>query len=495
MFKVKKLDVSRDNPYAVVINNEDAKNMNIHLDDRVEIFWKGDKFIAVTELCDTSIRKGEIGFFKETVNKLNNKLPIEVGVKPFVKPKSVGYIKKRLMGDPLKRHEIKQIVYDLMENKLSSVEASYFVASAYVQRLSFEEEEQLARSIVSAGETISFKKSPVLDKHSIGGVPGNRTTLIVVPIVAAAGYLVPKTSSRAITSPAGTADVLEVLCNVVYSAKEMKALTQKHGAAMIWGGSVNLAPVDDILLKLRYPLRLDPPSFLLASILAKKKSVGADKVLIDIPLGAKVKDIGEARNLAYRFKNLGKTLDMDVHVLITDGYQPIGNGVGPSLEARDVLRVFEGKGPVDLTEKSLKLAGEMLEMAGKKNGYKLALNLLETGKAYEKFKEIIQAQGGDPNIKSEDISIGKYTHEILSDETTNHIMYDSDIIAKLARLAGAPAIKGAGVDILELPGSSVKAGQKILRIHTPVRTRLEAVEAFLKDVDVTASRNVIIDSL
>jgi len=234
---------------------------------------------------------------------------------------------------------------------------------------------------------------------------------------------------------------------------------------------------------------------LLASILAKKKSVGAQKVLIDIPLGAKVKDIGSARDLAYRFKNLGRKLKMDVKALITDGYQPIGYGVGPSLEARDILKVFNGEGPKDLVKKSVRLAGEMLEMAGESNGEKLAMKLLKNGKAARKFKEIIEAQGGNPKLKPKDIPVGKYTYDVKSKVSTHSSMYDSDVVARLARLAGAPAIKGAGLELLKVPGSKVKEGQSIIRVRTPVETRISEIEKFLKNTGVTASRNVVIDSV
>ncbi|MBR9689650.1 MAG: thymidine phosphorylase [Candidatus Altiarchaeota archaeon] len=493
MFKVKKLDAERGDVFFVALNKQNARDMNINLDDRVEIFWKSGSFTAVLELCDSSILPGELGLFRETWEKYDGKIPEEVHVKPFVKPSSVQYIKRRLLGMPLKRNEIEEIVYDLMKNRLSSVEAAYFVASAFVQRLSPEEEDSLTRAMVNVGKVIKFKQKPILDKHCIGGVPGNRTTPIIVPIVAAAGYWVPKTSSRAITSPAGTADVLEILCNVSYSAKEMKRLVNDVGAAMIWGGSVNLAPVDDILLKLRYPLRLDPPSLLLASIVAKKKAAGADKVLIDIPLGAKVKDIGAARDLAQRFKRLGTSLKMEMRAIITDGYQPIGHGVGPSPEAIDILNVFRGKGPLDLKEKSLRLAGEMLDMAGESNGYKLATKLLNKGKAYKKFKEIVAAQEGNPNIKASDIVLGKYTVDVVAPEGTLQIAYDSNVVASLARIAGSPSIKGSGLRLIKLPGSKVKSGQTVIKIYTPVNTRIEAIKDYLKKNNPLSSRNTVIE--
>jgi AMP phosphorylase len=494
VFRVKKLDVESGHSSVVVMNRQNARDMNLHLDDRVEVFWKGRRFIAVLQLADKTILPGEIGFMREVWDDCGFRLPKEVHVQPVVKPDSVQYIKRRLFGTPLKKGEIRQIVFDLMENKLSSVESSYFVASAYVQRLSFEEEEALTKAIVDAGNKIKFSKKPIMDKHCIGGVPGNRTTPIVVPIVAAAGLMVPKTSSRAITSPAGTADVMEAICRVDYQADELKKLVNEVGAAMVWGGALDLAPVDDILLKLRYPLRLDPVAFLLSSIMAKKKAVGSDKVLIDIPMGAKVKDAASAKNLASRFKYLGDKMGMEVRALVTDGFQPIGSGVGPLLEAIDCIEVLRGKGPEDLREKSVGLAGEMLAMAGRRNPHGLAKKLLESGKAYKKFKEILEAQEGDPNIKPKDLPVGEYAVEYTLKEDQKYLYYDSEAIAKVARLAGAPGIKGAGVKLLYPPSSKVKEGKVVLKVFTPVDTRVKAIEEFLKKDDPLVSREMVIET-
>lgn len=491
VFRSKKLDMERGKN-VLVMNEETARSMNLNLEDRVEVFWDGGSFVAVLELSEKAINLCEVGITRDVWE--HTEVPEEVYLRPVMKPDSVSYIKRRLLGSPLKKEEIRQIIFDLMDNKLSDVESAYFVASAYVQRLSFEEEQALTDAMVKAGDTLSFSRGPVLDKHCIGGVPGNRTTPIVVPIVAAAGYLVPKTSSRAITSPAGTADVMEVLCDVAQDADRMKTIVESTGAAMVWGGAIDLAPADDLLLKLRYPLRLDPVSFLLSSILAKKKAVGAEKVLIDIPLGGKVKDFQEAQNLARRFHYLGENLGMEVRALVTDGSQPIGRGIGAALEARDVISVLRGEGPADLKHKAVGLAGEMLDMAGEEDGRARARELLEGGRAYEKFREIIGAQGGDPEVKPEDLEVGKHTVDFQVPEDADYLYYDSEAIAKLARVAGSPGIKSAGIELLFSPGSKVSAGETVLRVHTPVEARLESIRDFLKKDSPLISRSMIIEA-
>lgn len=492
MFKTRRIDIESGGILTVSLNKENASNMNLNVGDRVEVFWGDGNFIAILEVAERTVPFGQINLLKDVWERFD--VPEEVQVRPVPKPKSVDYIKTRLLGHPITGDQIKIIISDVMNNKLSQVECAYFIASAYVQRLSFEEEEALTRAIVEEGDTLKFEHGPVLDKHCIGGVPGNRTTPIVVPIIAAAGFLMPKTSSKAITSPAGTADVMEVLSDVKFGNDDLIRIVKDVGAVLAWGGALQLAPVDDILLKLRYPLRLDPISFLLASILAKKSAAGAEKVLIDIPLGAKVRSMKDAQNLASRFKRLGSRLGMEVKVVITEGGQPIGNGIGPALEAKDVILVLQGKGPKDLREKALLLSGILLEMGGKKNGYDLAEEILNSGKAYEKFKEIISAQNGNPDLQPEDINVCSKTYDVFADVDMPVVKYSSDVLAKVARKLGNPLIKGAGIYLHVLPKGSAKKGDKLMTLYAPDDDRLKAALSYMSSTTFIMGNNQILGS-
>ncbi|MBR9679464.1 MAG: AMP phosphorylase [Candidatus Altiarchaeota archaeon] len=493
MFKTKKLDLESGGTLLAVMNIADCESMNLNPSDRIRLSWDEDEIVVILDSSKKLVNIGEIGVSEDVWG--NFELPDRVHVFPARKPKSLAYIRKRLFGEPLKKNEIETIVTDLIENRLSSVEATYFVASAYVQRFSPEEEETLTKAIINQGKILKFDRKPVLNKHCIGGVPGNRTTPIVIPIVAAAGYLIPKTSSRAITSPAGTADVIEIIMNVEMSAEEMKAIAEKTGAAMVWGGSVDLAPADDKLLKIRYPLKLDPLPLLVASVLAKKVAEGSDTVLIDVPIGRKVKTLDEATKLGERFIELGKRLGLKIRSVITDGSQPIGRGIGPSLEIRDVLEVLQGKGPEDLKEKSVILAGHLLEMAGEKRPFKLAQELLESGKAWKKMKEIIEAQGGDPNLSMDDIPIGHFNWDYVASADIEHLVYNSNTVAQIAREAGAPGVKGAGVYLHVPTGGSVGKGEKIITIYAEDETRLNCAISFLKENAPFMCKKTVIDQL
>lgn len=492
MFRVKKLDLETGEIPVIVLNKRDCLQLNMNMGDRALVRWNGKEIIAIIDVAEKLVGPGEVGVSVEIWK--GNSLPEFVDILPVEKPTSVFFIRKRLHGTPLKPDEIREIIKDLMENRLSRVEASFFVASAYVQRLSFEEEEALTRAIIEAGEVLEWERHPVLDKHSIGGVPGNRVTPILVPIIAAAGYCIPKTSSKAITSPAGTADVVELLADVALSAGEVKRIVEKTNGVMAWGGTLNLAPADDLLLKLRYPLRLDPISFLLASIMAKKSAVGAEKVLIDIPTGAKVKTFEDARELAERFKSLGKKLGIEVRAVVTDGSQPIGRGVGPALEARDVLRVLIGEGPADLREKALMLSGMLLEMAGEKNGYEKAKKILGSGEAYEKFREIIREQRGNPDVKPEDIQLCEQRAEIKAPRKMR-VIYDCEVIAKACRIAGNPSVKGAGMYLHYPSEAVVEKGETVVTVFAPDEYRLQQVMKYLEAHPPFLSRKIVIEVL
>ena len=471
--KVRKLDIESGGLMVVLLNKSDADDLGVHSSDRIVITEK-KTLSAIVDITHTVVKKGEVGMFSGV------EIPegAEVMVEAAERPAAIDYIKKRLLGQNLNRDEISQIIKDIVEDKLNSVELSYFVSSAYVHNFSDDETVSLAKAIVENGERVTLDRHPIVDKHCIGGVPGNRTTMVVVPVLAAAGLIIPKTSSRAITSPAGTADTMQVLANVEFNLEELKRIVMKVGACMVWGGAVGLAPADDRIIRVRYPLRLDPEAFLVASILAKKKSVGAEIVLIDIPVGpeAKVKDMNEAKKLAHKFIEIGRRMEMEVECAITPGESPIGKGIGPVLEAKDVLEVLSGKGPVDLMEKSLSLAGVGLELAKKAPrgaGYEMAQKLIKSGKAMDKMREIIKEQGGDPKVKISELPIGNKTEVFRAKERGKIVGFHNNAVAIIARAAGAPKDLGAGIVLHHNIGDIVKKDDPLFTMYAEKESKLD----------------------
>jgi thymidine phosphorylase len=335
--------------------------------------------------------------------------------------------------------------------------------------------------MIRPSEIIGWGKGMILDKHCVGGLPGNRTTPIVVSIVAAAGLMIPKTSSRAITSPAGTADVMETMTNVSLSVEQIRRVVETEGGCFAWGGAVHLSPADDILISVEKPLDLDSGGQLVASVLSKKIAAGSTHILIDIPVGpsAKVRTNGEAIKLESLFKEVARQLGISVEIVLTDGNQPIGTGIGPALEAIDVLQVLRGdeKYPADLRTKSITLAAHILEMSGKYpvgSGIEKATWIMNTGQAYKKFMAICLAQGG-----FREPALGIYQFEVKTDQAGTVQSIDNRKLARIAKLAGAPKSQGAGIRFNSPIGKCVNAGDTLYTVYAETMGELEYSKEYI----------------
>ncbi|MBW2992720.1 AMP phosphorylase [Candidatus Woesearchaeota archaeon] len=487
--RVKDMDIATGGTLITILHQKDAEKLDLHHEDRIAVRYKNKKVTAVMDIAESkkAVEPGHIGLFEEVLDRLNVKHGNIVKIDLEEKPSSVAYIRKKLDGEKLSKEEIEQIVKDLLNNDLSTIELTYFVSAVYTRGFDKEETINLTKEMVEHGDTLKLDKRVVIDKHSSGGVPGNRTTMLIVPIIAAAGLTIPKTSSRAITSPSGTADTMEVLTNVGLPVHAMKRIVNKTNACMVWGGAMNLAAADDKMIKIRYPLSLDPKGMLLASILAKKIAVNSTHILIDLPIGksTKFRNPREARRLGNEFKQIGKKLGLKIEVILTDGNQPIGNGIGPALEARDILYVLRNdpRAPKDLKEKALMMAAKMLEMVGRKNCEAKVREILESGKAYRKMKEIIKEQGGNPGIDPDHISIGEYCKIIKAEKAGRITGIDNKIIAKTARVAGAPRDKGSGIYLHKHVNDVVIKGTPILTIYSESEQKLKYASKIMKSLD------------
>ena len=374
-------------------------------------------------------------------------------------------------------------------HRYSKMELAAFLVSC-AGFMTADEVLSLTRAMAGEGTRLSWSEPLVVDKHCIGGIPGNRTTMVVVPIVAAYGLPIPKTSSRSITSPAGTADTMEVLANVNLGISQMQELVLKERGCLAWGGHMNLAPADDVMISVERPLNIDTPEQMVASILSKKISAGSTHLVIDIPVGpaAKVTSRPDAVRLRKLFEYVGGKLGLVMEVIITDGSQPIGNGIGPVLEARDVMKVLrrEPDAPLDLREKSLMLAGMVLDfdpaLPGKA-GYARAKEILDSGQALASMEAIIDAQGRNLNPPR----LGEMSFEVSATRTGVVQTIDCYAISQLAQTAGAPQSPGAGVDLFKKVGDAVKKGEPLYRVYSVFKSDF----AFAKEMAKRGSGYVI----
>jgi thymidine phosphorylase len=435
---------------------------------KVEVRAAGRQLLASVLIAeDGLVAADEAGLTQPLFRRLGVRPGDLVEIAPARPSGSLAAVRAKIAGATLDRAQLDAIVRDLVEHRLSDIEVSAFVVGC-AAFMTPEETLALTEAMVAAGSRLDWKRPLVVDKHCVGGVPGNRTSLIVAPIVAAHGLVMPKTSSRAITSPAGTADVMEVLARVDLDEDQMRAVVDRCGACLVWGGRVKLSPADDVLISVERPLFLDTPEQLVASILSKKAAAGSSHLLVDVPVGptAKIRDPGQALRLRKLFEYVATRLGLTIEVLVTDGSSPIGRGVGPVLEARDAMAVLDNlpTAPADLREKSIRLSARVLDADPALRGGKAearALELLESGAARRKMQEIIEAQGASP-LQAE---LGGLSYEVRAPQTGLVQAVDCQRVAFLARLAGAPTDAGAGIDLLSTVGQPVKKGDPLYRIH------------------------------
>jgi len=474
------IDISTEKRTSL-LNLKDAEAFGIRMHDRVRVRAGERSVTTIVQTTRTMVHPGELGVFEDVARQLEIESGAMVAVELQPAPTSLRLIQKKLKGERLTGEEILNIISDVVDRNLSDVEIAAFLLAQQFHGMAIEETVSLTKAMVETGASIDFEK-PVYDKHSIGGIPGNKVSLLIVPIIAAAGLLIPKTSSKAITGASGTADTMGVLAPVEFSAEELKKIVLKTHGAIVWGGSLNFAPADDILINVEYPLQIDPESQMLASILAKKLAVGTDYLVIDLPVGkeSKVESFGEARGLSNRFIELAERLGIAVKCGLTYGGQPVGYAVGPALEAREALQALEGKGPSSLVEKSTALAGLLFEIAGRVvrgKGQDFAKEILNNGRALQKMREIIEAQGGNPMIKPEDIPIGQHVAEIYAPADGYITRVSNRAITQIARAAGAPMEKGAGLIFYGKEGHKVAKGEKVLEIYAERESKLDEARA------------------
>ncbi|HJV52254.1 MAG TPA: thymidine phosphorylase family protein [Noviherbaspirillum sp.] len=435
---------------------------------RIEV-WRGEqRIIATLNVVHTPLlAPDEAGLSEAAWRALGGADGEEI--KLFHPPpmQSFSHVRGKIYGTPISAEGAAAIMRDIVDGRYSDMEMAAFIATCAGNRMDTDEIIALTRAMIQVGKRLQWDGQPVVDKHCVGGLPGNRTTLIVVPIVAACGLTIPKTSSRAITSPAGSADTMETLAPVALDIAHIRRVVEREHGCIAWGGAVSLSPADDILIRVERPLGLDSDGQLVASVLSKKAAAGSTHALIDLPVGptAKVRTELAAQLLGERLVTVGQALGIEVHTIVTDGRQPIGRGIGPALEARDVLAVLQNRpdAPDDLRQRALLLAAKVLEMGGKApqgKGMALAASVLTSGLAWSKFQAICEAQGG-----MREPPAAPHTHVLAASTSGCVAAIDNRRLARAAKLAGAPKAPAAGITLHVPLDTRVEKGQPLLTIH------------------------------
>lgn len=509
LFKVKPLNLSAGRPVAI-LHREAAKKLKVHVDERVEIKCGkceacgvssrpkckhiGKKIVAVVDLAKGMLKEDEIAVSQEVIDTLGVEKRAHVVVEPASKPLSTGYITKKILKHSLNYTEIHEIIADIVNERLTEVEIAYFAAAVGLNDMNINEVISLTKAMIKVGKEMKWDHKYVLDKHCCSGVAGNRTTPITVSIVASAidhlkmDAVLPKTSSRAVTSAAGTADVVEILAPIEFTGQELKKIVEKNKGCLVWNGVLGIAPADDKIIQIERLIQLESHEQLVASVLAKKIAMGSTHVLIDIPYGKTAKFTKKA---ARHIKTLVDKVCADFKIkckcLITNGNQPIGNGIGPVLEMRDVLAVLkrDKRRPLDLEKKALLLASELLGLViPKKEAEDVSRLMLDSGLAYSKFKNIIHSQGG--SVREEDIAkklqVGRFSELVKSHKVGRIVEIDNKKIARIAHILGCPSDKGAGIYLHKHSGEKIFYNEPLFTMYAENKDKLEHAMEVLKQM-------------
>ncbi len=450
---------------------------------RVQVVCHDRQITATLHVASSPVLEvHEAGLSRAAWHELRAQPGDEITVSHALLVDSVSALRSKVYGHALTLHEWRRVIGDVTAGHYSDLQLAALVTACAGDRMSDQEIIALTQAMVEAGTRLNWNATQVLDKHCVGGLPGNRTTMIVVPIVAAAGLVIPKTSSRAITSPAGTADTMETLAPVTLSIEQMRRVVEREFGCIVWGGTARLSPADDVLIRVERPLDFDSDGQMVASILSKKIAAGATDVLIDIPIGptAKVRSAPAADRLANRLITVAAALNLKLAVEISNGSEPVGRGIGPALEARDVLAVLQSdaSAPADLRNRALTLAARILEFApsvAAGTGRRLAEEILNSGRAWQRFQAICEAQGG-----MRELPRAQVTSVIVAQQGGVCRAIDNRRIARAAKLAGAPRAPAAGIDLHVRVGDRIAKDQPLFTLHADALGELDYALRYLQ---------------
>ncbi|TVS09814.1 MAG: thymidine phosphorylase family protein [Wenzhouxiangella sp.] len=448
---------------------------------RVQLEARGRQVIATLYQIDSDLLATDEAALSDSAWKL---LGVDEGdlihLRHPLPLQSIGKLRGRIFGRRFTRDSMHAIMRDVAAGRYADVHLAMLLTIMATQPLDDEELVHLTEAMIDVGERLRWTRSPIADKHCVGGLPGHRTTPLVVAMVAANGLWMPKTSSRAITSPAGTADTMETLTRVDLDLNDMRRVVEQESGCLVWGGAVRLSPVDDVLIRISRLMDLDAEAQLVASVLSKKIAAGSSHLVLDLPVGAtaKVRSRADGQQLAGRLTSVAAAFGVTTRILLTDGSQPVGNGIGPALEARDILAVLDNSAhaPTDLRERSIELAGALLELCGAAdpgNGTILASRSLDSGQAQAKFIAICEAQGrfSQPSMARQRV--------VVEATRCGHVQcFDNRRLARIAKLAGAPAAPAAGLDLHVHLGEPIEIGQPLYTIHAETVGELNYAREF-----------------
>lgn len=436
---------------------------------RLEIH-KGNKTIyAFLQIVDEDgvLADDEIGLNDEAFSALNMSDGTEVYVGLAAPSASTKALHRKISGNVLTSGEYAAIIGDIAAGRYSKADIAAFLV-ACSSSMSATELVSFTEALVTKKVLHWDEKSMVVDQHCLGGVPADKTDLVVLAITAAYGLPMAKPSIRSLTSCAGVADTMGVLTEVDYNAAKFQKFVRANNGAIVNYDAMEETKVNHLLHDVRSQLGINQNELVIASILAMMISAGVSHLVLDIPVGAnaRVRSANEAIRIRKQVEYVGDMLGISVDAVVTDGSEPVGSGIGAVLEARDVLKILQNAAdaPIDLREKSLFLAGRVLEFDPQLRGgqgYAVAKEILESGRAFEAFQKIISAQGAKQMPE-----LGQYVREVVAPYDGVVSAINNVTINKIGVYAGATQCLGSGLDLKKKTGDRVKAGEVLYTIYS-----------------------------
>ncbi len=489
--KIVSFDIQNWNANIVIINTEQAADYGIKDDDKISLIRKWEEFVVDVALSDKYVQANEIWVTKDFLEEY----PImewDTVLVSFVKnnPLSMQAIRKKLLWKKINEEEIDAIIEDVKDNKINDLVLAYYVATSFFYKSNIHE---IAYTTKATSYTWYIYRFPwvVSWLYCIWWVPGNETTMIIVPILASLWITLPKSFSKAITSPAATGECVNVLMDIEFDKQEIIRITDRVWACLVWNEKLNLAPVNDRIIKVSAPLGMEPYARMISSIMAKNYAMWINHCLIDIPMWptAKVWTLKDAKRVAKRFKEIWEYLWIKMDVEITDGSQPIGKWIWACLQAREALRILQqhSNKSEDLEKKAIFLASKILLLCGKVKSVKAAENLvksqLNSWEAWKKMQEIIKAQNWNPNIKSEDIQLGKFSHDVIAGKDCIIKKVDMKHLNTMVRWLWAPKQYEAWIYLYKKLWDKVKKWEVIYTMYSNSANKLNLIKQMQNEKD------------
>ena len=422
-------------------------------------------------------------------------------------------ILKKRANLPLSDKEIRFVIDGYVKGEIPDYQVSALLMTIVFNGMNARELGTLTLAMAQSGNMVDLSNIDgiTVDKHSTGGV-GDKTTLIIAPLVAACGGKVAKMSGRGLGHTGGTIDKMESIPNLKVSLEQDAFIDQvnKIGLAVI-GQSEGLAPADKKLYALRDVTgTVDSIPLIASSVMSKKLASGAQAILLDVKVGsgAFMKNIEDARELAKAIVDIGKENGRSVKAILTDMDRPLGHAIGNALEIREVINTLKGHGPEDLTHECIIMAAHMLVLS-RMCDYETALNrvqqALDSGAALERLRLMIEAQGGDSRVIDDDrvLTIGKFTYDVTSPKDGYITRMNTERCGIASVMLGAgrtvkdgPIDYSAGIVMHKKTGDAVSMGERIATLYASDESLFtNAAQTYLAAITIGDTASKVMDTI